>query len=305
MSATTPTRRAEELRRQINHHDHRYYVLQEPGISDEEYDWMMRELAKLEREHPEVQDPNSPTQRVGGAVSAGFREIAHPEPMLSLGNCTSQQEMADWYERTVRRLGYLDFPMLAEPKIDGLAIRLVYRHGKLHEAITRGNGEVGEDVTHNVKTARNLPLEIHPLPGESLPETLEVRGEIYMPKGSSTRPTGSVTSRGSSPSPTPATPPPALSGSSIPRWQRAGTPRLGLPEPERAGQQPRDAATGPGKPAPARPTPLNRLCWNLEEVQSYYREMEERRDELDYEIGRDSGETGPPGTTGTAGGNAP
>ena len=284
MSGTTPTRRAEELRRQINHHDHRYYVLQEPGISDEEYDWMMRELAKLEREHPEVQDPNSPTQRVGGAVSAGFREIAHPEPMLSLGNCTSQQEMADWYERTVRRLGYLDFPMLAEPKIDGLAIRLVYRHGKLHEAITRGNGEVGEDVTHNVKTARNLPLEIHPLPGESLPETLEVRGEIYMPKGIFDEANRERNEQGEQPF---ANPRNAAAGA-VRQLDPALAARRGL----RAWVYQNQSGLGNSHEMLLRDlaslhlpvNPLNRLCWNLEEVQSYYREMEERRDELDYEI---------------------
>ena len=284
MSTTTLIGRAEELRRQINHHDHRYYVQQQPDITDEEYDWMMRELAKLEREHPELQDPSSPTQRVGGAVSAGFREISHPEPMLSLANCTSQQEMQEWYERTVRRLGYRDFPVLVEPKIDGLAIRLVYREGRLDQAVTRGNGEVGEDVTHNVRTVRNLPLKLRAIPGEELPTTLEVRGEIYMPKGIFDEANREREEQGEQPF---ANPRNAAAGA-VRQLDPALAARRGL----RAWVYQNQSKLGnshemllqdlAGLHLPV--NPLNRLCWNPEEVQSYYREIQERRDELDYEI---------------------
>ena len=182
LNQQTPVRTANELRDDIRSHDHRYYVLNEPAISDQEYDGLMRSLREIEDRHPETRAPDSPTQRVGGAVAAGFETVAHPERMLSLGNAMSQDEFLEWHARAVRGLGQDGFEMNAEPKIDGLAIRLVYRNGMLVQAVTRGDGVLGENVTHNVRTVRNLPLVLQALPGEPLPETLDVRGEIYMPR---------------------------------------------------------------------------------------------------------------------------
>ena len=178
MTNQTPTQIAEELRELIRNHDHRYYVNNEPSVSDQEYDGLMRRLREMEEQHPELHDPNSPTMRVGGAVAAGFQNIRHPERMLSLGNAMNRVEFLEWRVRTGRGLGDEKFWMNAEPKIDGLAIRLVYQNGQLVQAITRGDGTQGEDVTHNVRTVRNIPLVLN----GPAPEHLDVRGEIYMPR---------------------------------------------------------------------------------------------------------------------------
>ena len=130
-TGTTPRKAAEELRRQIRFHDHRYYNLQAPTVTDAEYDSLMERLRLLEKQHPEIMDPGSPTQRVGGAVSSWLAEIAHPEPMLSLANASDRKEFEEWRLRTCRDLDLDEFTMNAEPKIDGLAVRLVYRNGRL------------------------------------------------------------------------------------------------------------------------------------------------------------------------------
>ena len=171
---TTPMNAAGELRRQIRLHDRHYYNMQSPLVSDAEYDALMEQLRRLEKESPETRDPGSPTRRVGGGVSAGFAEVEHPEPMLSLASASSLEELAEW------RLGTDRFPMNAEPKIDGLAVRLVYRNGRLVQGVTRGNGVSGENVTHNIRTVRNLPLTLGTQPGAAgPPAVLDVRGEVY------------------------------------------------------------------------------------------------------------------------------
>ena len=179
---TTPTETAAELRRQVQLHDHCYYNMQRPTISDAEYDNLMQQLRRLEKEHPETRDPDSPTRRVGGAVDSSFAQVEHPEPMLSLASAASPEEFTEWHLRTARHLGIDEFTMSAEPKIDGLAVRLVYRNGRLVQGVTLWNGASGEDVTHNARTVRNLPLTLRTTPGASPPEILEVRGEIYMPR---------------------------------------------------------------------------------------------------------------------------
>ena len=174
---TQSTGTIEDLRNEIREHDYRYYALQEPTISDEAYDDLMRTLRRLELASPESRDPSSPTQRVGGTVAPEFRSVKHPAPMLSLGNAMDQAEFDAWYSKTAARLNADQMVVSVEPKIDGLAIRIVYENGVLTEAITRGNGREGEDVTHNVRTIRNLPLVLR----APFPEHLEVRGEIFMP----------------------------------------------------------------------------------------------------------------------------
>ena len=174
---TTATRTAEELRQAIREHDHRYYNLDQPDITDAEYDILMHELKELESTQPHLMDPNSPTQRVGGVVASGFPSVEHNPPMLSLSNATSLEEFQAWHTRCARTLESDAFSMTAELKIDGLALSLLYRERQLVRAATRGNGSVGEDVTHTVRTIRNLPLV---LPGEAPGDTL-VRGEAYMP----------------------------------------------------------------------------------------------------------------------------
>ncbi len=173
--------RAAELRRQLDYHNHRYYVLDDPEVGDDVYDALLNELRDLEAEHPELVTPDSPTQRVGAQPLDKFPEVPHLAPMLSLANARNEEELAAWVLRSERYLARQDVAMgdvrfVTEPKIDGLAISLVYEDGVLVRGATRGNGEVGEDVTQNLRTIRSIPLRI-----EDAPPLIEVRGEIYLP----------------------------------------------------------------------------------------------------------------------------
>ena len=172
--------RAGELRRELAEHNHRYYVLDDPVIGDDAYDALLDELRRIEAEHPELLTPDSPTQRVGAEPVSKLEKVRHPAPMLSLANARSEEELRAWVARMrshLAREGIEDpsFRFVAEPKIDGLAISLIYRDGILERGATRGNGEVGEDVTHNLRTMPTIPLSI-----EDAPPLLEVRGEVYM-----------------------------------------------------------------------------------------------------------------------------
>ena len=176
-----PAERAEELRKELEHHNHRYYVLDDPEISDADYDTLLNELRDLEAEHPEVRTPDSPTQRVGAEPLDKFEQVRHLQPMLSLANARNEEELAAWVLRSERYLARQgvemgDVRFVTEPKIDGLAISLVYEDGVLVRGATRGNGEIGEDVTQNLRTIGAIPLRI-----EDAPPLLEVRGEAYMP----------------------------------------------------------------------------------------------------------------------------
>ena len=174
--------RVEELRRLLDYHGHRYYVLDDPEIGDDAYDALLDELRALEDAHPELVTPESPTQRVGGEPVGNLVKVSHPLPMLSLANARSAEELRAWIQRMrnhLAREGIEDpeFEYVAEPKIDGLAISLIYRDGVLERGATRGNGEVGEDVTHNLRTIPTVPLRIE---GDDVPPLIEVRGEVYM-----------------------------------------------------------------------------------------------------------------------------
>lgn len=173
----TAAARIAALRREIAAHDHRYYVLDAPTIPDAEYDALMRELEALEREHPALVTPDSPTQRVGGALAASFAEVRHLTPMLSLANAFDESEFREFDRRARERLGVAQIDYVAETKLDGLAISLTYVEGGLDRAATRGDGTVGEDVTANVRTLRSVPLR---LMGAAPPALVEIRGEIYM-----------------------------------------------------------------------------------------------------------------------------
>ncbi|TML29825.1 MAG: NAD-dependent DNA ligase LigA [Actinobacteria bacterium] len=176
-----PAARAAELRRVIEHHNHRYYVLDDPEIGDDAYDALLDELRALEGEHPELRTPDSPTQRVGGRPLEKFEHVHHLQPMLSLGNARGEEELRAWVERMRNHLARegiseAEFDYVCEPKIDGLAISLVYRDGRLERGATRGDGEIGEDVTQNLRTIRAIPLTL-----DDAPKLVEVRGEVYMP----------------------------------------------------------------------------------------------------------------------------
>lgn len=172
----TPKERIDWLRAELHRHNYNYYVLNAPEISDKEFDDLMRELQDLEKEHPEYADENSPTMRVGSDLNKNFTQVAHKYPMLSLGNTYSESEVADFYERVKKALNE-DFEICCELKFDGTSISLTYEDGKLVRAVTRGDGEKGDDVTDNVKTIRTIPLVLH----GDYPRSFEIRGEILMP----------------------------------------------------------------------------------------------------------------------------
>lgn len=167
------------LRQQLHEHNYKYYVLNQPTISDQEFDFLMHELQELEARHPEMADPNSPTQRVGSDISQDFVQVAHRYPMLSLANTYNEHDVADWYDSVRRGLGGEDFEVCCEMKYDGLSISLTYVDGKLVRGVTRGDGVHGDDVTANVKTIRSIPLVLKRDAG--YPQEFEIRGEILMP----------------------------------------------------------------------------------------------------------------------------
>jgi DNA ligase (NAD+) len=179
-------KKIDALREKIRHHEHLYFVLDKPEISDLEYDKLMRQLKDLESEHPTLVAPDSPTQRVGGKPREGFVKVAHSSPMLSLDNTYNEEELRDWERRVHELTGRSDVDYVCELKLDGMSLALIYEDGKLVRGVTRGDGSVGEDVTLNVRTVRSIPLSIpkERLKKASIPVNFEVRGELLMPTAS-------------------------------------------------------------------------------------------------------------------------
>ena len=178
MDNNTEVTRIVELRKELHDHNYRYYVLNRPSISDQDFDFLMHELQDLEARHTEMFDPNSPTQRVGSDLNEEFRQVAHKYPMLSLSNTYNEQDVRDWYASVRKGLAGEKFEICCELKYDGLSISLTYVNGRLVQAVTRGDGVRGDDVTTNVKTIRAIPLILQ---GEDYPQEFEIRGEILMP----------------------------------------------------------------------------------------------------------------------------
>jgi DNA ligase (NAD+) len=167
-----------ELKKQLNYHNNRYYVLDSPEISDAEYDTLIQQLRKLEEQYPQFLTPDSPTQRTGGAPLASLGIVEHPVPMLSLGNAFNTEDLFAWHTRTLKLLGVAQFDMVCEHKMDGLAIALTYENGIFVRGATRGDGFRGEDITQNLKTIHSIPLSVP----KGAPPRFEVRGEVYLPK---------------------------------------------------------------------------------------------------------------------------
>lgn len=173
------TDRILELREELHRHNYQYYVLNAPLISDQDFDMLMHELQNLEARHPEMFDPNSPSQRVGSDLSQDFQQVAHRYPMLSLANTYNREDVADFYQRVKDSLGGAGFDICCELKFDGLSISVTYENGALSRAVTRGDGIQGDDVTNNIRTIRSIPLRLNP--NQSWPKSFEVRGEVLMP----------------------------------------------------------------------------------------------------------------------------
>jgi DNA ligase (NAD+) len=284
---------AESLREQINHHNYRYYVLDDPEITDAEYDQLMRRLEELEQAHPEVRTPDSPTQRVGAAPSQEFRIVQHRTMMLSLGNAMNAEEMVEFDRRIKRFLrSDADIEYVAEVKLDGLAVELVYQDGHLVVGSTRGDGINGEDVTRNIRTIKSVPLRLRK-PAASgagfqpvIPAVLEVRGEVILPRRAFER---LNQERIKAAEPPFANPRNAAAGS-----LRQLDPRItasrpleifchshGMVEGVKFNSQ-WDFLNGI-KQLGLRVNPLSRLCHNVDQVLAYWNELTEQRHDLDYE----------------------
>src|SRR5215813_4681418 len=179
-------KKVDALRDKIRYHEHRYYVLDDPEISDAEFDKLMEQLKRFEAHHPELITPDSPAQRVGGKAREGFVKVAHSSPMLSLDNTYNEEELRSWERRVHELTGRKDVEYVCELKLDGMSLALRYEDGQLVRGITRGDGTTGEDVTLNVRTVRSIPLSIskEKLKKAGLPGNFEVRGEMLIPHSS-------------------------------------------------------------------------------------------------------------------------
>ena len=284
MQQTSLAARAAELRSELNYHNLRYYQMDDPVISDGQYDALLRELQEIEREHPELQTVDSPTLRVGGDPSPAFSEVQHSRPMLSLGNAFDFEELEAWHRRVTGLLDGAPFEMVCELKIDGLAVSLTYENGVLVQGATRGNGTTGEDVTRNLRTVRTIPLSLKGL----VPMNLEVRGEVFLPieefrrlneeraeKGeplyANPRNTGAGTIRQLDPKVTAA------------RNMQIWVYSLNSAEGVEFLEGHWEALEWLGSVG-FRINPENRLCHSLDEVQDYYQSWLERRHDLPYEV---------------------
>ena len=281
------TRRCQELRAQLEHHNRLYYLLDSPEISDAEYDALFRELQSLEENHPELRSPDSPTQRVGGAALGTFDSVTHRLPMLSLENAIHADEIREFDQRAKKVLGLSadhSLTYVCEPKMDGLAVELVYLKGVLSVASTRGDGVTGENVTENIRTIRSLPLR---LTGTNIPEILEVRGEVFLTLESFQRINREKEENGEPPF---ANPRNAAAGSLRQLDSRVTARRPlsiycyapGLCEGTEFGSQQQflTAIAAWGLPV----NPLIRPAFGIEEAVDYYSGMQEQRDSLEYEI---------------------
>ena len=284
MADDSIVQRVAELRRELNYHNYRYYVLDDPVISDYDYDRLLQELRQLEEEHPELVTPDSPTHRIGGEPAEGFVQVEHRHTMLSLGNAFDPESLEAWYKRVKNLLDDADFSMTCELKIDGLAVSLIYEDGVLVQGATRGNGYVGENVTQNLRTIRSIPLTLQGSP----PPYLEVRGEVYMPVDSFRKLNEERAERGE----------PLFAN---PRNSGAGTirqldPKVTASRNMQIWVYALGDAGESSHPSDHwetlewlgslgfRTNPNNRLCHTLAEVNDYYREWLERRHDLLYEV---------------------
>ncbi|MFQ6027150.1 MAG: NAD-dependent DNA ligase LigA [Dehalococcoidia bacterium] len=283
MVETRADQRVAELRREINFHNHRYYVLDDPIISDGQYDQLIQELRRLEEENPDLVTPDSPTHRVGGPPAEGFVQVQHRQPMLSLGNAFDRESLEAWYRRVKNLLDDADFTMTCELKIDGLAVSLTYENGVLVQGATRGNGDVGEDVSQNLRTIRTIPLSLQ---GDA-PPYLEVRGEVYMPLDSFRKMNEERAERGE-----PLFANPRNSGAGTirqldPKVTASRNMQIWIYTLGDAGDSPHpdnhwdslEWLQGLG----FRINPNNKLCHTLEEAYDYYQTWLEQRHDLPYE----------------------
>ncbi|KPJ60317.1 MAG: hypothetical protein AMJ46_07005 [Latescibacteria bacterium DG_63] len=288
LSKEQAEKQVEELRKALSYHDYRYYVLDSPEISDAEYDRMLARLAELEKKFPELITPNSPTQRVGAPPLEVFRQVRHSVPMLSLSNAFGEEDILDFDRRVKKLLEEAQEPQyVAEPKLDGVAVELLYENGTLSVGSTRGDGTTGEDVTQNLKTVRSIPLKLHADESKMVPGLLEVRGEVIMRTGEFKR---LNEERGQKQEPLFANPRNAAAGSlrqldsSITASRPLEVYFYGVGRVEGVSFRTHEELLRFLPGVGLRVNPNVRLCRNINEAISYYNEMMEKRNALEYEI---------------------
>src|SRR3984957_2789742 len=282
-------KKIESLRENIRHHEYRYYVLDQPEISDAEFDKLMRELKDVEAQHPDLITADSPTQRVGGRPREGFVKVTHSSPMLSLDNTYNEDELRAWERRVHELTGRKDVDYVCELKLDGMSLALIYEDGKLERGITRGDGSIGEDVTLNVRTVRSVPLSIpkEKLKKAGIPPDFEVRGELLMPLAAFKKMNEDRESKG-------------LSSFANPRNATAGTVRqlesrvtaerrldyfsYMLLQNGRTYFDRHSKTLGALDAAGFKVTPSRKLVHNIDEAWAFIRQWEEKRELLPYEI---------------------
>ncbi|MEN3008191.1 NAD-dependent DNA ligase LigA [Pseudothermotoga sp.] len=272
-------KRVEKLREEVEYHNYRYYVLADPVITDEEFDKLMRELIELERQYPELITPDSPTQRVGEKVLDEFRSVPHTEPMLSLDNTYSEEEIKDFDERIKRLLEREEVLYVAELKIDGVSVSLRYVEGRFVQGLSRGDGTRGDDISENLKRVRSIPLRLRK------PVTVEVRGEVYMPTDVFEKLNEERQKRGEPPF---ANPRNAAAGTlrqldtKITSERRLDSFIYYVVKPEEHGLKTQWEALSWLRELGFKVNPHSRLCKNVEEVIAYWREWTQKKDELPY-----------------------
>ena len=287
MSSRNPRKRAEELRKLVDYHLYRYHVLDDPEISDAEFDKLWDELLELERQHPDLQTADSPTQRVGAPPSDRFAKVDHPTPMGSLEKVTTDEGLEKWHADVVKRLGTDEVRYVTEPKIDGLSINLIYEDGKFVRGATRGDGFRGEDVTTNLKTIKAISTSMQLADGERPPPVLEARGEVYLPLSGFNELNKRLVAEGKKPTPNPRN---AAAGSlrqkdpsitaarPLSIWIHGLGTKDGLPT--EGHWDSLEWLRGHG----FRTNPYAEVHDAIESVARAIREWEKRRIELDYEI---------------------
>ena len=285
MAEFSTERRVQQLREEIDRHNYRYHVLDDPVVSDAHYDDLMKQLSELEAEHPELVTPDSPTQRVGAAPLEGFDEVEHLSPMFSLANAFDMDQLRAWHRRAQDLLEGAGFNMVCELKIDGLAVALTYEDGRLVRGATRGDGFHGEDVTSNLRTIKSIPLLVR---GNGIPSRFEVRGEVYFPKSGFMKLNEERVAQGEAPY-------------ANPRNTAAGS--LRQLDPRITASRPLDIfvyALGYAEDSVVpdshwatleylkelgfKTNPANAICSTLEDIESYYRDWLEKKDSLDYGV---------------------
>src|ERR1700732_2323453 len=285
----TKTASIDSLREEIRRHEYRYYVLDDPEISDAEFDRLMNELKRLEAADPGLITTDSPTQRVGGKPREGFVKVAHSVPMLSLDNAYSEEELRNWERRVHELSGRKDIDYVCELKLDGMSLALIYEDGKLVRGITRGDGTVGEDVTLNVRTVRSVPLSIakEKLKKSGIPADFEVRGELLMPLTSFKRMNEERESKGLA---TFANPRNATAGtvrqleSKVTAERRLDYFSYALLQNGRTYFDQHSKTLDALDAAGFKVNPSRKLVHNIDEAWAFIRQWEEKRESLPYEI---------------------